>query len=316
MIKIAILGTSKIAELMCDAIDKTDGIESVFVCSRSCEKGRNFAYRMGIEGSGSFQEMLDDRSIDAVYIASPNSLHVEQAVQVLNSGKNVLLEKPASLTTDGIEELDRAARTNGVFWMEAITTIFMPDFLAIEERLEDIGEMKEARISFGRRSSKFDDYLRGEIPSNMSRTLGGGALNDMGIYCIHTAVKLFGKPKSLRYEADFDKDGVDLRGELILEYPGFVCNLKTSKNVDIDCGIELVGEKGYLKSLGEVNIVPDAKLYLNGKMTDISVCQAENRMEYEVRAFCDGIMKKDTDFFGRMTEQSRMAAWVLEKVQK
>ena len=192
----------------------------------------------------------------------------------------------------------------------------MPNFLAVKEQLAKLGALEKVWISFGKYSSKYDAYLRGENPNIFNPAMQTGALNDMGIYCIHAAVNLFGKPKSVRYEAEYGPNGIDLAGTLYLEYPGLICELQTAKHKDIPCGFLLQGEKGQMCGSGHLNEVPDYTVSIQGEASVSYHQQPVNRMIYEMARFRDAIMTHDKGFFEEMATQSMIAASILEQARK
>lgn len=299
---------------MQQAIAATPGVAVRVVCSRDEARGREFAREMGVaEHCADYESMLNREDIDAVYIASPNRFHVSQALQALRHRKHVILEKPAAVRKAGVEQLIRAARENDVFFLEAISTLFMPNYLALRERLPQLGPIRRAEIAYGQYSSKYDAYLRGENPNIFNPEMEAGALNDMGVYCVHTAVDLFGPPETVEWRGEYGPNGIDLAGALTLGYQGFTCELRTAKNRNIDSGCRIEGEGGLLCSSGALNEFPNARAELKGVEEDIQLQQGlHNRLVFELARFRDAILERDKAFFHRMARQSTVTAAILE----
>lgn len=308
------VGTSSIMKLIQEAIFLTDNLETKVIYSRDHKRGCDFAKAVGVsESCCDYTEMLQRNDIDIIYIASPNSFHFQQALEALEHKKHVIIEKPAAVTSQEIRTLYDTARKNNVFFFEAITTLFMPNYIEYKEKLPQIGSLKEVHINYGQYSSKYDAYLNGENPNIFNPQLQGGALNDMGIYCIHVAVDLFGDPENVQYTAQFGPNGTDVCGNLTLTYPTLTCQIETSKKHAIHSGCFLTGENGSLSEEGALNDFANCELELNGLKTPIQIQPSGNRMIYEMTAFRDAIFTHDTDFFEKMAKQSLIAASILER---
>ena len=143
-----------------------------------------------------------------------------------------------------------------------------------------------------------------------------GALNDMGVYCVHMAVDLFGAPQDVRYLAELGPNGIDLAGRLTLTYPSLTCEILTAKNADLGSGCRITGENGWFAEDGPINAFGGCTAELNGEPVDVALPQVENRMVYEFARFRDAIVQHDTAFFDRMAEQSARVAAVLEQAHR
>lgn len=314
ILSIGSVGTSAITRLMHQAIAAAPGVEARVVYSRDEARGQAFARELGVpEHCAVYEAMLEREDIDVVYIASPNRFHLEQALQALMHKKHVILEKPAAVRRADAERLIQAAEENGVFLFEAISTLFMPNYLACRERLPRLGAVRRAEISYGQYSSKYDAYLRGENPNIFNPEMEAGALNDMGVYCVHTAVDLFGPPETVDFQAEYGPNGIDLAGRLSLGYPGFTCEVSTAKCRDMDSGCRVEGERGWFCSRGPLNEFPDAQVCLDGVREDIRLRQGvPNRLAFELARFRNAILEGDRAFFRRMARQSTVTAAILE----
>jgi len=154
------VGTSSIMKLMQQAIAATPGVTARVVYSRDGERGRAFAREAGVpEHCADYEAMLERDDLDVIYIASPNRFHPEQALRAMEHKKHVILEKPAAVRRADAERLMQTAEENGVFLFEAISTLFMPNYLACRERLPRLGQVRRAEIAYGQYSSRYDAYL-------------------------------------------------------------------------------------------------------------------------------------------------------------
>ena len=236
--------------------------------------------------------MLERSDLDLIDIASPNRFHVEQALAALEHGKHVIVEKPAAVTRGDVQRLIDAARANGVYFFEAITTLFMPQYEACRLLLPKLGRIEQAHITYAQYSSRYDAYLRGENPNIFNPAMQAGALNDMGVYCVHMAVDLFGVPQDVRYLAELGPNGIDLAGRLTLTYPSLTCEILTAKNADLGSGCRITGENGQEQfvSYDNAGLQPQAQGEISGvdmgyrvPEFDISV-QAQKQTAYTTMA--------------------------------
>ena len=311
------VGTSSIMKVIQEGIRLTPGLETKVVYSRDLGRGESFAREVGVgEWCDDYDVLLARKDIDIIYIASPNRFHAQQAIQAMEQGKHVIVEKPAAISEEEIQAMEEAARRNSVYFLEAITTLFMPCYTACRDKLPELGKITKAEICFGRYSSKYDDYLAGKNPNIFNPERKAGALNDMGIYCIHMAVELFGEPQNVSYEAEYGPNGIDLYGTLLLDYGNMQCRIVTSKDRNLECGFRLEGENGFLASGDEINMLSSCSGEIKGVPVVIDRPAGKNRMVHEMTMFRDAILKQDTEFFDRMCAQSRIAAGILEKAHR
>ena len=193
--KSGIIGTGFIIREALTAMSEVPEIalRAIFARPGSVQKGQAFAEEFGIEKVYTdYDELLRDPEIDTVYIANINLVHYEYGKKALLAGRDVIMEKPFVTLAAHAQELADLAESRGLFIFEAVTTLFMPNYTACRELLAQLGELRSVRISYGQYSSKLDDYKKGIISSSLDPARKGGALNDMGIYCIHVAADLFG----------------------------------------------------------------------------------------------------------------------------
>ncbi len=311
------VGTSSIMKIIQESLRLTDGMKVQVIYSRDEARGKAFAEAEGVpEHVCDYEEMISRPDLNVIYVASPNKLHTEQVLAALRHGKHVIVEKPAAVTREEVEIMYQTAKEYGVFFFEAITTIQMPNFKYLKEHVKELGTLKKVRFSYGQYSSKYDAYLRGENPNIFNPALQGGALNDMGIYCIHSVINLFGDPVSVKYEAEYGPNGVDLSGTLQMEYPDLTCQVETSKTGPIGSGCMVEGEHGFFEEDGPMCDFANCRISLDGKEEKVDLQKAPNRMMYEHARFRDAILNHDTEFFEYMANQSKLAAGVLERARK
>lgn len=286
MIRIAIVGTSKISDEFAKAIEKVEGCELKVIYSRDLKKGLEFGKQYGVDDIVvDFQELCKKENVDMVYIASPNSLHYGQTLELLKSKKHVLCEKPMGIDEDEVEEMYRVAYENKVTLMEAMKNTFLPNFKSIEKNLYKIGKIRGFIGSFCQYSSRYDNLKKGEVTNIFNPKFGGGAHLDIGVYPLYFTLRLFGIPmntKVINYIVDSGVSGI---GSALLEYKNMAGVIVYSKITNSYIGSEIQGENGSIL-IDSISNIQDVKIhYRDGKIENISVTQEENSMIYELEEF-------------------------------
>ncbi|MDR2020061.1 MAG: Gfo/Idh/MocA family oxidoreductase, partial [Treponema sp.] len=216
------------------------------VASRDLNRARQFAVAHNIERSGSYGELFDDPGIDAVYIATINTEHFRCCKEAIAAGKHVLCEKPLVMNVSDARALAAAAEEAGVFLMEAMWTRFLPAILKAEEWLKQgrIGNLRGLKASLCSNRNP-DQYKRLFDP-----LMGGGALLDLGVYCLHLAKHFAGGRKMLDIKASVVSapGGVDLSDFMLLEYSdGFAADLSCSIVFFAPNDAYILGDEGYIR---------------------------------------------------------------------
>ena len=242
-IRWAILGAGKIARAFATDFQYLQGAELVAVGSRDRQKSREFADAFSIPQALSYEELMQDPEIDAVYIATPHPFHFSQAAAVLKAGKAVLCEKPICVNRSQLEELIAVAKTTNQFLMEAMWTYFIPAIEVAANWIQEglIGELKLIQADFCFPSEPTVERL-------WNPALAGGALLDIGIYPIAFANYFMNRlPEKITSSAQLAESGVDERTGILLEYGNTSANLYTSiVSKGTNTGY-LFGSKGYIK---------------------------------------------------------------------
>lgn len=242
-----IVGTSWITQSFVDGTVLDGSLKLAAVYSRTEEKGRAFAGKNGCRRVFTdLTEMAQSREIQAVYIASPNSLHYEQSRLFLEHGKHVICEKSVAATPGRVEELQALADKNGLVFMEAIMFLHLPQLGVFNEAIAQIGPVIQARIDFSQRSSRYDELLKGEGSNMFDPAFETGALMDLGVYCVYPALYLFGWPQRMESAATFVSSGSDGAGSSLWVYPDKQVMLSWSKMSNTAYGSEFQGQNGIL----------------------------------------------------------------------
>lgn len=181
MIRYGILGTARIARAF--AQEKPDNAEIAAIASRDLDRAKIFAEEFEISTAyGSYEDLIKDRTIHAVYIPLPHHMHKEYTIKCANAGKHVLCEKPAALSVKEMEEMDSICKKNGVLFMEAFMYRFLPVHRRAKQLVEQgrIGELRYIDFNF---CINFESRVSGTFRGD--KKIGGGALYDLGVYGIN-----------------------------------------------------------------------------------------------------------------------------------
>lgn len=193
------------------------GVEFVAVGSRTPDRAAAFAAEFGIPRSyGSYEELVADGDVDAVYIATPHSRHAEDALLAIDAGKHVLVEKAFTITADEARRVVDAARRADVAVMEAMWTRFLPQMSMVRELVAEgrIGRVRVVEATH-HQALPTDPHHRLNDPA-----LGGGAMLDLGVYPISFAVDVLGVPTSVVAAGTLSEQGVDTQMGLVLTHEG------------------------------------------------------------------------------------------------
>lgn len=240
----AILGCGKIARKFSSDLKLLPNAKLYATASRNLKKSQDFAAEFGFEKAyGSYNEMLEDESVDVVYIATPHSFHHRQTLMCLEKKKAVLCEKAFAINKNEAQEMINAARKNNTFLMEAFWTMFQPSFNQAMEILKsgDLGKLKVVRSEFAFNAPNDP----GKRLYNVE--LGGGSLLDIGIYPVFAALSSLGKPDIIKSFADFATTGSEESISIIFKYKnGEMANLTSSFSSFSPAQTEYWCESGYL----------------------------------------------------------------------
>jgi len=286
MIRFGIIGTNWITESFIRAGRELEGFEVTAVYSRTRERADEYADQWDIPHRFTdLRELAASNTVDAVYVASPNAYHAEQAILCMDHGLHVLCEKPMASNCAEVERMIAAAERNGVLLMEALKTTFLPNFHAIRDHLHKIGKVRRVFASFCQYSSRYDAYRAGKVLNAFDPSLSNGALMDLGVYGIYPVISLFGPPLAVKANAVMLESGVDGEGSLLLKYEGMDAVIMYSKITHSNLPCEIQGEDGNIvfdkmSQPSSVQIVQR-----NGSVEDVTRTQAERTMLYEIEEF-------------------------------
>ncbi len=257
MLRIGTIGSGKIVDEFITGVAGVADLQLTAVCSRTMERAVEYAALHGAENVFTDPEkMAQSDCIDAVYIASPNALHVEQSELFLRHGKHVLCEKPVTAYPEELERLQSLAREKGLVFMEAFLFLYQPQLRTLQGAIAQLGAVSAADFRFCQYSSHYPAYRRGELPNIFNPALETGGLMDLGVYGVYPALYLFGPPREIVARASFLRSGADCAGTVLLTYPDKTVTVTYSKSGQGQAPSEILGENGTLL-IGKISQISD-----------------------------------------------------------
>ncbi|QKE74087.1 Gfo/Idh/MocA family oxidoreductase [Arthrobacter citreus] len=312
------IGTSWITESFIEAAKESKLLNLTAIYSRNEESAKAFALKHNAPNYfTNIEELAKSSEVKIVYIASPNSLHYEQAILLLQNKKHVICEKPIFSTTKELDHAFKVAEENGVYLFEAIRNFHSPNFTALKEGLAKIGQIRSANLHYLQYSSKYDAFLRGENPNVFSPEFSGGALVDLGVYPVYVLIGLFGKPSSVDYTPVKLRNGIDGSGTLVLNYEDYTCSIQCSKVSQSYIECEITGEIGSLvldkpSPISKITLVN----HKSKPRESLEVNQVENDMLYEIQNFTRIIKESNQAEYENLKELSKVVLTVTETARK
>lgn len=284
---IGIIGCGHIAEKMADTLGQMEDACCYAVASRSQEKAAAFARKWKAEKAyGSYEQLADDPAVDLIYIATPHSLHYEQARMCIEKGKPVLCEKAFTANARQAEALLRLAKEKQVFITEAIWIRYLPLSLKMQELLAQgaIGTPHTLTANLSYPIANKERIIRPE--------LAGGALLDIGIYTLNFAAMAFGTEiESVHSVCQKTPTGVDAQESITLLYKdGRMASLQSSIYAKSDRMGIVAGDKGHL-IVDNINC-PETLRIVDSQYQTTAVYQAPPKItgfEYQVRACMEAL---------------------------
>jgi predicted dehydrogenase len=255
-LRFGILSTADIGlRKVIPAMQRADRVEVVAIASRDRARAEAAAAELGIaRAHGSYEDLLADPDVDAVYDPLPNHLHAEWTIATARAGKHVLCEKPLATTVADAERMIEACEEAGVVLMEAFMYRLHPSWVAVRDLVTSgrIGELRAVQSWF----SYFNDD-----PTNIRNRLdtGGGALFDIGCYCVNLSRMLF-DAEPVRIQGSVTRDpamGIDVLTSGILDFPTGVATFTSTTRAEPDQRVHVVGTEGQIEIGIPFNIPPD-----------------------------------------------------------
>ena len=239
-----ILGPGGIARAFAKDLTLLEGHTIGAVGSRSLANAQSFADEFGGTAYGSYEELVNDSTIDAIYVATPHPAHHDNVILALNAGKPVLCEKPFAVNAHEAQTMIDAASRNNVALMEAMWARFLPHYAKVREIVASgvLGPILSIHADHGQRLADQN------IPRLVEPNLAGGALLDLGIYPISFAHMILGNPLSIKSTAVMTDKGVDAQTSMIFTYDNGAQSILTTTMIEqTPCRAVVAGLNGWLE---------------------------------------------------------------------
>lgn len=292
--KVATIGSGFIVEWFLTALNDIEGASCEAVYSRKVETAKPLADKFQIDKIYTdLDEMYADSNIEFIYIASPNSLHFEHALQALKHGKHVICEKPFTSTARETKELIDLAKHNELMLFEAISTIHLPNYQIVKEEVKKLGKLKLVQCNYSQYSSRYKKLLDGETQNVFNPTFSGGALADINIYNLHFVMNLFGVPDSVCYTANLHENGIDTSGVLVMKYPDLIAECVGAKDSNSMNFVLIQGVNGYIHVEDGANGCKKVISCIDDKVTELNSQTKSNWLTYELAVFNNIFQSKD-----------------------
>lgn len=312
-LRLGLLGAANIARQFTAAVAGSTKISVNAVASRGADRAAAYAAETGIpRWHDSYEALLADPEIDAVYIPLPNNLHAEWTVRALEAGKHVLCEKPLAMSGDEAAAMFATARTSGRFLAEAYPWLSQPQTAQLRALLADgaIGTVRQIAVSF---SAPFSDPANIRLkPEN-----GGGAILDLGSYCVSFLRLVAGsRPRSVMAMPDWSETGVDRGVAAVLRFAdGLTATLNCSFAVEYQRIATILGTQGSIVTGFRNHMAEPMQIWRGGALTTVPEVLTTPKMSgflAEAEAFADTIALGPEHWSGADASQSLDIALTLE----
>jgi len=295
MIRWGVVGPGAIAMGFADAMRMVDDGEIVAVASRSTERAEAFADRFDVRHRyGDYESLAADSDVDVVYVATPQSRHMEDTLACVETGKHVLCEKPFALSSVQAGRMVDAARRSGVFLMEAIWSRFLPAYRALVDvvRSGRIGDPLLVEADFGFRRELDPEHRLFRLD------LGGGGLLDLGIYPIQLSSLLLGPIEHVAAEGILGATGVDEQVAAVLRHAGGTLGVvKAALRVGMTCTARVSGTAGAIAIPALMHCPNSITVMSADGVEDIDGSYEGNGLRFEIEEVhrCLAVGRRESD---------------------
>lgn len=279
-----ILSTSEFSKDIVAAIKQSDRSEITAVASRSLKKAQDYAREQNIaKAYGSYDELLNDPSIDIIYNPLPNSLHGIWTVKAAKAGKHVLCEKPLVTALEDFEAIEQAAQQNNVIVSEAFAYLHHPQTTKLKELIasKKIGDIHSIScwlsINLPQRFQLKEDDPR---HIRLRPELGGGALWDLGVYCSSLILHISDAfPEKVSTFSLIGKTGVDIKSACTMRLSnGILAQFTIDFYAPYQAGLRIIGSEGYITV-----DAPWHPVFFDNKDSCITVINSHGKEEYRFK---------------------------------
>ncbi|MBQ7154650.1 MAG: Gfo/Idh/MocA family oxidoreductase [Synergistaceae bacterium] len=315
-IRLGTIGSGVIVHSVLDNVVKTEGIKLEAVYSRTQDKAGELAKTYGATKTYTdLDALLNDESVNTIYIATPNLLHYPQAKAALLAGKNVICEKPLVTRKTHAQELREIASSKKLFLVQAAPTTFLPNFRLLCEKLPEIGRVRLIMSNYSQYSSRYDAVLSGERPNIFNPEYAGGCLMDINFYNVLLNVALFGAPLNAQYFPNIYPGLADTSGVFLMKYDGFVSTNSGAKDTWGINHFMIEGEQGYIY-IDEPNGLKSVRVVTRSSDETFNLQPNPDRWYYEVQKLTRLMLNDDRDAVNAMLDVSVETVGVIESARK
>ena len=310
--KLGISGTGTIVQEFPPGLRTLAGLklQALLSTPHSLEKAQRLGEAYGIGTVVDDFASFCQADIDTVYVAVPNSLHYAYCRQAFEHGLHVICEKPLATNMREAEELARLTAEKRLFLFEAITNQHMVTYQKIREWLPRVGSVKVVQSQYTQYSRRYDAFKAGDVLPVFDPAKAGGALADLGVYCLHFVLGLFGQPLAYRYYPNIER-GIDTSGLMVLSYPGFQALCLTAKDCKGNAFSIVQGDKGLIRCDAPPNTLGKVVLELNDGTREVfDDGSAAQRQLPEFRDFIRAIDQADYAYGQKLLAHSLMVCRV------
>jgi len=288
--KFAIVGTNYMSDIFIDTLKDVEGGTVSAIISRSIDKARNFAEKYNIDNYfDNYEDAVDSKNFDAVYIATPNSTHKEIARFFLENRIPVILEKPFCVNEFEAKELFDLSKENKTFILDAIVPLYTDNYLNIKKNLHLVGKLHRIDLTYSQYTKTWDIYLEDKSKTAYNLQNATGALMAIGIYNVAFLEGLFGKAKDIKAIGTFQDNGVDHEVSALFKYDDYEATMHCARGVVSNNINSIAGEKGniYFSTINRIEKVWFEDR-LSKEIVDLTV-NDKLPMAYEIQEFIDCI---------------------------
>lgn len=294
-IRLGVVGTGFVVPKFIEGAIRSGYFSLEAIVSRKVSTGSEFKKENGYSDSvkvfRTVEKMLVGSNVDVVYIATPNAIHISQALYCLEQKISLIVEKPIASNAKETRQMVKKAKENNALLMEGMKVLFCPNFQVLVENLPRVGKIHQCFATYSKQSDRYGSYIRGENPNTFNLSLSNGSIMDLGTYCVYPFVSLFGKPQSITAFGSLLESGVDSGGVAILQYRGFPVTIQHSKVANTYNKTEIIGEKGTL-AISFISFISDVEfVHLDGTVEKLGAIQDKNPLLYIAKHY--GKLHKD-----------------------
>lgn len=309
-----ILGPGNIATHFAEDLKLSGRATLHGVASRDLDKAKDFGSRFGAENCyGSYEELADDPDIDVIYVATPHTFHYEQTLMCLKKGKAVLCEKPMGINAAEVKSMVGEARSRNLFLMEGMWTRFIPATEKMLKLLRDnaIGDLLFIRADFGFRT---DADLESRL---YNKTLGGGALLDIGIYPVYLSLLTLGIPTGIKAMARMTETDVDSYCSMLFSYEnGTKAILESTIEAETPTEACLYGTRGSLKLHSRFHHAEKLTLTQNGEEKILDIGYEGNGYIHEIEEVNSCLLQNRSESLKMPLQTSLDLIEILDRVKE